>query len=238
MLLTHFTFMKLYKTVNKKARVFIENRTLRIGSLSYYKNIESTNPGKDDSEGIPDLIITGPNITLTFDEFKEKFKTIGGSEIGIKPFKAITLNNNSGIKMISPINSLVFCASTKFLPHFGDQCFEILNIEDFAKALKDEIYKKLMDFDVDYKAIFYSHRLVGYSDEKPENIIWDLTTNVPAFKDELIFTKRKKYEKECEYRFLFAPVILEGLRIVCIPTNLEYFDIEIPNLEKLIKWIT
>lgn len=86
MLLTHFTFMKLYKTVNKKARVFIENRTLRIGSLSYYKNIESTNPGKDDSEGIPDLIITGPNITLTFDEFKEKFKTIGGSEIGIKPF--------------------------------------------------------------------------------------------------------------------------------------------------------
>ena len=29
--------MKLYKTVNKKARAFIENRTLRIGSLSYYK---------------------------------------------------------------------------------------------------------------------------------------------------------------------------------------------------------
>lgn len=227
-------------------------RTIRLGTLNYYKNLDPSFAIADPTEGAEELdVVSIDTATRT----RESMKALEGV-ISVPEGVPMKIENNQ-VRFVHP-NVYVWCCSGfdddptqdigERFSHEYTSSFDIGDASDFARYIEsllwthatvsifeDRTRQRLMNVGlnrVKKLSIAWAHRRVEYVSSKNAEIVDGvLRTEWPDIPRHVrqVFTKEEKFRADREYRFVFGFSVpgVGTLQVKEEPLDLPIFPVQI-----------
>lgn len=237
--------MRIVKRFNDGAFESLQRGVIRIGSLAYYRKIESSER-LDVTEGPIGALIHAQEgaVELSGEQLNRVMKEVGARYRISTKFK-VALQKGVALKIDSDVNVFLFCTSIDALEDealsqkFGQNVVEVVDAAGFSKLISARLHQKVivekcLDLKGNADRIGGAYEPVSYREKVPR-ALHELKGGGVDMSG--VFAKPRRYEEEREFRFAWIPLWSNNETGCDLPTGFEYLDLEIPEVWKYLRCV-
>lgn len=236
--------MRIVKRFNDGAFESLKRGVIRIGSLAYYRRIESSER-IDAEEGPLGAIIHARegDVQLSAEQLNGVMEAVG-ARYRLNRLGAV-LRKGATLKIDSDVNVFVFCTSIDaaqdetLSTKFGQNIVEIVDTAGFSKLISRHLHQKVLvekclNLNGNADRIGGGYEPVSYGKKTPREMheLKGEAVNLSG-----VFVKPRRYEEEREFRFVWIPLWLNDSTGCDLPIDFKYLDLDIPEIWQYLRCV-